>query len=230
LSPEQPNLHSYLGGRCPDELPSDAREALVFEMAPGRRERRRDDVAFDRFLPRDYRFASRNFWSPLEAVACAARWLDEFQIETVVDIGSGVGKFCIGGALASRSSFFGIEQRGALANIARDIAHTFDLGPRVRFIDGVFGEMTVPIANCYYFFNPFGESMFRPADRLDRDTEVSKERSLRDVYLASQLLAAVPGGTYVMTYNGLGGPLPDDYEVIRVDLKLPCALHLARKR
>jgi hypothetical protein len=199
-------------------------------MAPHNREPRREDVVFDRFLPFDYRFVSRSFWTPLSVVARAARWLDELRIASVVDIGSGVGKFCIGGALASRSTFIGIEQRRPLVNIARSIARIVELGPRVRFINGVFGEVTVPVASCYYFFNPFGESLFRPEDRLDEETEVSQARTLRDVHLAEQLITAAPVGTYVMTYNGFGGTLPDGYDLLRSDTEFPCALRLARKR
>lgn len=211
-------------------LPHDAREALILALAPGSQETGLDDVKFDRLLPFDYRFFSRTFWSPLSVVAQAARWLDELQIETVVDIGSGVGKFCIGGALAGRSSFIGIEQRAALVDVARGIARGFDLERRVRFVHGAFGEVTVPAANCYYFFNPFGESLFRLEDRIDEETEVSQARSLRDVYLAKQLLAAAPVGTYVLTYNGFGGTLPDNYEVVRVRSEFSCALQLARNR
>lgn len=202
----------------------------MLEMAPARRERRRDDVAFDRFLPFGYQRASRHFWTPLRAIARAGLWLDELGIDVVVDIGSGVGKFCIAGALASRSSFIGIEQRGELIKVARGIAQIFDLGPRVRFIEGVFGEVTVPAAHCYYFFNPFGEGLFERADQLDDDVEVSQARSLRDIHLAEQLLEAAPIGTYVMTYNGFGGTLPGGYDFLRTDLEFPCALRLARKR
>jgi predicted RNA methylase len=211
-----------------EQLPNDSREALVLEMAQGRRERR-DDVTFDRFLPFKYRVPSRYYWSPLQAIACAASWLDELRIETVVDIGSGVGKFCVAAALASRSSFIGIEQRRELVKVARGVARIFELGPRARFIEGTFGEVTVPAASCYYFFNPFGESLFRPEDRLDDNVEVSQARALRDIHLAERMLAAAPLGTFVMTYNGFGGTLPDGYEQLRADFDLPCALRLARK-
>ncbi|HXK16204.1 MAG TPA: methyltransferase domain-containing protein [Polyangiaceae bacterium] len=199
-------------------------------MAPRRRDGRRDDVCFDRFLPRDYRLVSRQYWSPLQVAACAAHWLDELRIETVVDVGSGVGKFCTAAALASRSSFIGIEQRAELVKVARGIARIFELGARVRFIEGVFGEITVPAAHCYYFFNPFGESLFEREDRLDEQAEVSQARSLHDIQLAEQLLAAAPLGTYLMTYNGFGGLVPEAYEVVRSNSSLPCALRLAQKR
>jgi hypothetical protein len=228
-----PPLHDTKTGsedRPTNTLPSDAAEALVLEMAPGRRGHRRDDVLFDRFLPRDYRLASRQFWSPLEVVARAARWLDELGIETVVDVGSGVGKFCIAGALAGRSTFIGIEQRGELVRVARGVAGIFGLGARVRFIEGTFGEVTVPTAHCYYFFNPFGESLFDVDERLDGTTEVSHARSLQDIHFAERLLEAAPLDTYVMTYNGFGGSLSDTYELLRSDSDFPCALRLARKR
>lgn len=198
-------------------------------MAPERPERR-DDFVFDRLLPTAYRRCSRRFWTPLEAVARAASWLEEHRIETVVDIGSGVGKFCIGAALASRGTFIGIEQRPELVRVARGVAGMLNVGTRARFIHGVFGEVTVPAAHCYYFFNPFGELLVDREEGLGGEVDISQARSLRDAHLAEQLLLAAPIGTYAMTYNGFGGRLPDGYEIVRSDVSLPCALHLAHKR
>ncbi len=199
-------------------------------MAPGREVDVREDILFDRFLPDAYRRDYFNFWTPLAVAAQVALWLDEFHIETVVDIGSGVGKFCIGAALASRSSFVGIEQRHALVSIARGIARELDLERRVRFVEGEFGEVTVPAAHCYYFFNPFGEGLLGDDERLDDTTDVSEAKALRDIYWAAQLLEAAKTGTYVITYNGFGGMLPRSYQVVRSDSTFRCALYLARRR
>jgi hypothetical protein len=205
-------------------------EALILEMAPGRRERCRDDVLFDRFLPANYRDSFRHFWTPLGVAARVARWLDELAIARVVDVGSGVGKFCIAGALASRSSFVGIEQRSELVGVSRGISERLGLERRVSFIDGAFGEVTLPTADCYYFFNPFAEAMLPARDRLHDGTHVGMARSLRDVSLAEGLLQSLSSGTYVVTYNGFGGKLPDDYRIVRSSVDYQCALYLARKR
>lgn len=210
-------------------LPADSREALVFEMAK-RGQRERDDVVFDRFLPFEYRLASRHYWSPLRVVARAAQWLDDLDIRSVVDIGSGVGKFCIAAALATRAGFVGIEHRAELIGVARGVVRMLELEPRVRFVLGAFDEVTVPAAQCYYFFNPFGESLFRREDQLDDEVEVSQARSLRDIEMAERLLRAAPVDTYVITYNGFGGPLPEDYELLQSDADFPCVLRLAQKR
>lgn len=188
------------------------------------------DVVFDRFLPFEYRLASRHYWSPLRVVARAAQWLEELNIASVIDIGSGVGKFCIAAALATRARFVGIEHRAELIAVARGLASMLELETRVRFVLGAFDEVTIPAAECYYFFNPFGESLFRPEDQLDDEVEVSQARSLRDVEIAERLLRAAPLGTFVITYNGFGGTLPQDYQLVYSDTDFPCALRLAQKR
>ena len=57
------------------------------------------DRAFDRFLPDDLRVVSAQCWTPLMVAKHAAQWLDDLNVQTVVDIGSGVGKFCVAAAL-----------------------------------------------------------------------------------------------------------------------------------
>jgi hypothetical protein len=199
-------------------------------MLPHRLKRSRDDALFDCYLPAHYRRVARQCWSPLDVAVRVARWLDELEIASVVDVGSGVGKFCIATALASHASFVGIEQRGDLVGMARGIALMLGLDGRVRFIEGIFGDVMLPVAGCYYFFNPFGESLFGPEHRLHDEVEVSQARSLRDVRLAEKLLTSLPVGTYVITYNGFGGTLPDEYVLLRSASDLPFPLRLAQKR
>src|SRR5688572_31833715 len=72
------------------------------------------DCAFDRFLPADLRRVSDEHWTPLVAALRAAQWLDEAGVRTVVDIGSGAGKFCVAAALAGHCRFKGLEHRRRL--------------------------------------------------------------------------------------------------------------------
>jgi SAM-dependent methyltransferase len=210
-----------------DEIPVDPLRALVLEMATWRNGHRRDESLFDRFLPARYRLRFAHFWTPLCVAARVAEWLDELELDSVVDVGSGVGKFCIAAALASRSSFVGLEQRPELLRIAGGIAEALNLESRVTFSLGVLGETPVPSASCYYFFNPFGESLLEYP--LDHNVEVSASRTLSDIFAAEQLLREAPGGTHVVTYNGFGGTLPNGYEVLRRASEFRCPLLLARK-
>ncbi len=187
------------------------------------------DRAFDRFLPDELRLVSGQFWTPLLVALRAAEWLEECHVRTVVDIGSGVGKFCVAAALASRCQFTGIEQRPRLVAAARALAAVFNVTDRVSFLDGSLGEISLPIPDAYYLYNPFGENLFGSQDHLDEDVELSADRYERDVAAVRELLWLAPVDTYVIVYNGFGGQVPLGYREIRADHELPNPLCMWQK-
>jgi hypothetical protein len=189
-----------------------------------------NDRSFDRFLSEPLRRVSQEYWTPLAAAKRSAEWLDELGIGTVVDIGSGAGKFCVAGALFSQCRFIGLEQNSSLVTAARALASVFDLHGRVRFVSGGFGVTPTPVGDAYYFFNPFGEYRFGAAHPPEEDEEFASTRHAADVAAAEELLRRVPSGTWVLTYNGFGGRIPVGYELVRVDWKLDGVLRLWRKQ
>lgn len=192
--------------------------------------RTRADVAFDRWLPLELRDRSLEYWTPLSVLARVADWLRETQVRTVVDIGSGAGKFCVATALLTSCRFIGLEQRASLVDMARTLATHFDVADRVTFLTGDFGTVPVPQADAYYLYNPFGEYDFDSDRYAELDVPFNDQTLKRDLFAMSHLLALAPAGTLVITYNGFGGPLPRSYEQISVDVRFPCALRLWRKR
>ncbi|HEX2730293.1 MAG TPA: hypothetical protein VHM70_01760 [Polyangiaceae bacterium] len=188
------------------------------------------DYMFDRFLPLEMRLVSGQHWTPIDVALRAAQWLREYRVKTVLDIGSGAGKFCVVAALASEASFAGMEHRPPLVRAARALARTFGVADRIEFACGEFDETSVPIAEALYLFNPFGENLYGREGQLDNHVHLSGTRYRRDVAAVERLLNAVPGGTFVMTYNGFGGRVPAGYELIRVDRELPNVLAMWRKR
>jgi SAM-dependent methyltransferase len=187
------------------------------------------DRAFDRFLPDDLRVVSGHYWTPLAVAKRAAEWLDDLQVRTVVDIGSGAGKFCVAAALAGHGRFTGLEQRSRLVASARVLARLFEVDDRVSFVEGALGEIATPVADAYYLYNPFGEYRFGSRGPLDGDAKGSDDRYARDVAAVQDVLQRARFGTCVLTYNGFGGRVPSSYESIRVDNKLPNELRLWRK-
>lgn len=187
------------------------------------------DRALDRFLPAELRVVSGQYWTPLLVAKRAAEWLDDLRIRTVVDIGSGAGKFCVAAALVSRCRFTGLEQRSSLVASARALANVFGVDDRVRFVEGALGVVATPIAEAYYLYNPFGQYSFGSSHDVDTDVEFSDERYAHDVAAVEQLLRRAAIGTCVLTYNGFGGRVPAGYEQIRVDPTLPSILRLWRK-
>jgi predicted RNA methylase len=187
------------------------------------------DRAFDRFYPDDLRIVSAQYWTPLLVALRAAEWLDELQARTVVDIGSGAGKFCVAAAIAGRFQLTGIEQRPRLVTAARELARLFEVDDRVTFLDGALGEIPVPEADAYYLYNPFGENLFGSQDHLDEDVELSFDRYERDIAAVRDLLQRAPVGTHVIIYNGFGGQVPLGYQELRRDHDLPNPLCLWTK-
>jgi hypothetical protein len=214
----------------PEYGADDAAEARALRVALLVRVKGLADAHFDRYLTANLRAISAQSWSPLEVAARASQWFTELRIKNVVDIGSGVGKFCIAAALGSRCRFVGVERHSYLVEVASNLSRLFSVEHQVEFISGVFGEMPLPKAECYYLFNPFGDNLFDLGDGLHEDPDASQARYLREVEQTELLLRALPAGAYVLTYNGFGGTLPDDFEEVRVDFTLPCVLRLSRRR
>lgn len=187
------------------------------------------DETFDRFLPIDLKLASRTYWTPIEVATRVAEWLDELAIDTVMDIGSGAGKFCVAAAIVGKCRFVGLEQRARLVVAARALARTFGVEDRIQFVVGELDAIAAIPVSAYYLFNPFGENHFGAGSRLDNDVELSPERYHRDVTMVEAMFRRAPLGTYVITYNGFGGELPDTYAQIRVDREMPNVLRMWKK-
>jgi len=187
------------------------------------------DGAFDRFLPDELRVVSGQYWTPLVVATRAAEWFADLKVRTVVDIGSGAGKFCVAAALAGRCRFTGLEQRRRLVASARTLARRFEVDDRVSFVEGALGNTATPVADAYYLYNPFGEYLIGSTDPFDSGLERSDERYARDVAAVQDLLQRAHFGTCVLTYNGFGGRVPSSYQQICVDTELPNELRLWRK-
>lgn len=188
-----------------------------------------NDDDFDRFLPPRLQLASGQHWTPLAVVRRVATWLDQLNVRSVCDIGSGAGKFCVAGAIASRCRFLGIERRAELIAAARNLSEVFQVADRVGFIEGTFGEQPPPSADAYYLFNPFGENLFDRNGWLDATVELSEARYRYDVAAAEYWFEAAPVGTYVVTYNGFGGTMPRSYSGVRQDRSFGCPLKAWQK-
>jgi SAM-dependent methyltransferase len=167
------------------------------------------DRDLDEVFPLEVRRASKVHWTPVAVAAHAARLLVDQPGMTVLDVGSGVGKFCLVAAATVRARIRGIEQRAHLVEIARTAA--VKLGVQVDFVHGTLDSQDPTKVDGIYLFNPFAENLSPTRDRIDNTVELNLERFRRDVDATERFLAAARPGTRVVTYCGFGGVMPESY-------------------
>ncbi len=174
------------------------------------------DRAFDSMLPAGARAASSLFWTPVSVAARAARLLVTGPRTRVLDIGSGVGKFCIVGAASTVGHFVGIEQRGHLVRIAEETARRIGV-ERTQFVHGTVDAVRCADFDAFYLYNPFEENLCGSDERLDDTVSLSEERFCADVERVQTIFGGAPVGTRVVTFNGFGGDMPADYRLVTTD-------------
>jgi SAM-dependent methyltransferase len=170
------------------------------------------DDEFDRIYPEWARKLSEMHWSPIE-VAKRAAWLLAGTSTRILDVGSGVGKLCLIGALTTGATFVGVEQRGNLVEVARHAAQRCGT-PRAQFIHGNMTELDWREFDGFYLYNPFYEHVAEFLTPIEGPIELAPE--LYESYVAATWvgLSRARIGTRVATYHGFGGPLPAGYHLI----------------
>jgi SAM-dependent methyltransferase len=176
-------------------------------------------------FPSAARKVSSQFWTPVTVALRAARLLVEEGARRVLDVGSGVGKFCIVGAASTGATFVGVEHRDHFVAVARDAARRIG-APTAHFIHGTLDAVDVADFDAFYFFNPFAENLQGPDVQLDQTVPLSEPRFLTDVERALRMLVQARVGTRVVTYHGLGDDLPPGYVLAHKELRRSGCLNL----
>lgn len=171
------------------------------------------DNEFNRLYPPSIQSLSKKHWTPLHIARKAAYFLAAENNVSILDIGSGVGKFCLAAAYYKPSaSFFGVEQRKSLiahAERAKEILHA----DNTTFIYGNFTQIDFRQYDHFYFYNAFYENL-ASTDKIDDSIVYSGELfNYYNRYLYKQL-EQKPAGTRLATYHSLEDEIPQAYHVI----------------
>ena len=176
-----------------------------------------DDDSFDRLLPEWSCRVSRGNWTPLAVARRAAELLVAEPGTYVLDVGSGVGKLCMVGALTTRGHFHGVEQRPHFVAAARAVAARLELR-HVGFTVGHVTAVNWRQFDSFYLFNPFAEYFDTLLEPFDDRPAIDRPRHAAYVSQVREQLALLVNGTRVVTYAGFGGDFPDSY---RLELSEP---------
>lgn len=158
----------------------------------------RDDVAFDHALKKSVQGHSYVHWTPIEVIRTAVDWLGTESTNRILDIGSGVGKFCLIGAMNSRAQFTGVETRKKLVDQANSLKKELKL-TTVDFIHSDIRQIDFSQFSSFYFYNPFCEHI---ALSGSIDDQISFDEDTYYMYQAfvEEKLKNMPRGTKVVSY------------------------------
>lgn len=154
------------------------------------------DAAFDGVLPKEFRHLSAVHWTPYSVALRAAEWLAPEPTTRVLDVGSGVGKLCVIGAMSTGAEWHGVERHRPAVVAAVEAAQRFGVSHRTHFVHGDALSIGWTEFDSFYFYNPF--------DIFDNHVGEIVER-----------LAWLRPGTRVVTFHGLGDDMPACYQRIQ---------------
>lgn len=180
------------------------------------------DAEIDGVFPDELRERSHLHWTPVAVAMRAAALLAPSPEARVLDVGAGVGKLCLVGALATGATWWGIEQDAVQVAAANHAAWALDATGRTRFVHGDGSRLAWDGFDALYFYNPFSTVMLGPhASAFVRYATV--HATLRRI---EQRLAATRPGTRVVTFHGFGGRWPPGFTRLARELIADGALEL----
>ncbi len=171
------------------------------------------DEQFNQLYPLSIQALARRHWTPLSVARKAAGFLAAENNVRILDIGSGVGKFCLAAAYYKPNAFYyGIEQRKSLvshAEKAREILHL----QNVSFVNGNFTQLDFRKYDHFYFYNAFYENL-AGTEKIDDSIDYSGELfNYYNRYLFKQL-EKKPAGTRLATFHSMEEEIPQGYHVV----------------
>lgn len=173
----------------------------------------RSDYELNQLYHQSIQALASKHWTPLLVAKKAAEFLAAEKNVRILDIGSGVGKFCLGAAChRPHATYVGIEQRKELINHAEATRQLLQL-ENVSFIHGNFIQVDFTHYDHFYFFNSFYENL-RGTEKIDDSIEYSTELfDYYNRYLFKQL-EEKPAGTRLATFHSVEDEVPKGYLVV----------------
>jgi len=167
------------------------------------------DRAFDALLPVELRHLSRVHWTPIDVAIRVATLLAPKPGSRILDVGAGVGKLCLVGAMSSTATWVGVERHEACAFAAERLARDLGIAAQTRFFHGDAFGMDWGGFDALYLYNPFELKLF--SESVGPDDPLAYMAQLG---AAEDRLARLRVGTRVVTLNGFGGVMPASYQLL----------------
>lgn len=173
------------------------------------------DEKFNQLYSAEISALASRHWTPISVAKEAAAFLAVGANARILDIGSGVGKFCmIGAQFHPNTIFTGIEQRESLTQIAQLVSERLALKNTI-FLTGNFTDIDFTQYHHFYFYNAFYENLI---DNDAIDQTVVQRPELFNLYNRKlyKQLKKLPAGTRIATFHSSENEMPGAYQVVGV--------------
>lgn len=183
---------------------------MVFEQL--KQKKYPSNSAFDKIYPKLYQEHSARHFTPVNIAIKAAKLLVDKPTDKILDVGSGVGKFCCIGAAVTDAHFYGVEKRKTLTNLSNKIKRNHKL-KNAHFINNDFTSLDFKKFDGIYFFNSFHEQLDETCI-LDETSKVSLSEYKKYHEDLMKKLNECKSGTRLVTYYTFKNKIPSSYQFI----------------
>jgi predicted RNA methylase len=170
------------------------------------------DERFDQIFPKAAQKLSRTHWTCVQVATRASQWLVTSPDSIIADLGSGVGKFCLVGALTTQGQFIGVEVESPLVKLATALAKQYRI-TQAKFYCGSVAQFDWSRCQGVYLYNPFAHSIKLNAKGIEVDS-TSIENYEKEAKAVYTQLVRQPPGFRAAVYCGYGGPRPEEYQLV----------------
>lgn len=171
------------------------------------------DSRFNRLYPAAIQRLSGRHWTPLLVARMAGAFLAMENNKRILDIGSGVGKFCLAAAAHFPDcTYFGIEQRLDLLRHAEAARQQLGIA-NISFIHGNFTQLNLRNYDHFYFYNSFYENL-QGTEKIDASIDYSEELYYYYSRYLLKELEKMPAGTRLATFHSMDDEVPAGFHIV----------------
>ena len=176
-------------------------------------ERHITDAELDAVFPPKIKSLSERHWTPVIVAKIASNFLCHKDGLNILDIGCGVGKFCLVAAtLQPHCNFHGIDIRENFIKQANKTKHKFNIANSLFSCQDIL-ETDINGYDCIYFFNSFQENIDETSI-MDEESRVSHEMFKIYTQHLYDKFSLLPAGTRLVTYHTAEFCIPDNFKIV----------------
>lgn len=180
------------------------------------------DKYFDRIYPETLRELSNRHFTEVEVAIKASQFLVTKPKQKILDIGSGVGKFCFVAGSYTDAQYTGVDYRKNFVQLCNHLIIKYGF-KNVNFIHSDIKDIDFENYDNFYFFNSFLEHKDETA-QIDETVSVNIENFKKYFEFLFKQFEALPNGTRIATYHANSIQIPNSYILLgsHFDGQLKC--------